>query len=55
MAGIAEPAQWVKAVEELEIACIPVIAYFEKIGEQLLANDFEQILAKLTDARGGKE
>ena len=57
MAGIAEPAQWVKAVEEIE-------KYLDHRFNCAIASDpykkcdcgFKDILAKLTAARtGGKE
>lgn len=51
MAGIAEPAQWVKAVEELERACNQMIDSMEGWKFQFIS----QALAKLTAARtGGK-
>ena len=57
MQGIAEPAQWVKAVEEIE-------KYLDHLFNCAIASDpykkcdcgFKEILAKLTTARiGGKE
>ena len=56
MAGIAEPAQWVKAVEELEVEINHYISCGKRIYDcPICSGAFEISLAKLQSARGGKE
>ena len=56
MQGIADPAQWVKAVEELEVEINHYISCGKRIYDcPICSGAFEISLAKLQSARGGKE